>query len=430
MNPNLPTVAAWSYGLAGVGYTAFALYLGFGWRGGIRGLALTAAVGADGGVGAGGSGVRGDASQRVVRDRRPGRRAAHRRLVLFPVARLARRSANAGDTANSPRPGVARAGRVRSGGGGRCRAACGGAAPRRLRRPAAARDLRRHRAQRLRPRPGRAALPQHTGRRALEHQAAMPRPGRSVRLRPLSLRRRAAVQPRRRGCVERARSRARARHSVPRIVDDAQSRLDVRHRLVAARGLPLDGADRFGRLPAVHGGRGLLRPLFRRQLGTRAPGRGDFRGLAHAGGDGVLGLDSREAPRDRQQAFLQLPLRLSRRVAALHAGAVGARGAAGARGGRHQGARGHAGEPGGKPLAPRFDGPAFRAGRALEHAGRRGGGARRLGVPAVSERDRLGRESRGIPVVAGALSQAAPSALAVGVAERVARHSARRARAN
>jgi putative PEP-CTERM system histidine kinase len=45
MNPNLPTVAAWSYGLAGMGYVAFALYLRAGWRGGIRGLALTVAIG-------------------------------------------------------------------------------------------------------------------------------------------------------------------------------------------------------------------------------------------------------------------------------------------------------------------------------------------------------------------------------------------------
>ena len=27
MNPNLTTVAAWSYGLAGIAYAAFALYL-------------------------------------------------------------------------------------------------------------------------------------------------------------------------------------------------------------------------------------------------------------------------------------------------------------------------------------------------------------------------------------------------------------------
>jgi putative PEP-CTERM system histidine kinase len=45
MNPNLPTVAAWCYGLAGTGYAAFALYLGFGWRGGPRALALTLVVG-------------------------------------------------------------------------------------------------------------------------------------------------------------------------------------------------------------------------------------------------------------------------------------------------------------------------------------------------------------------------------------------------
>jgi putative PEP-CTERM system histidine kinase len=37
MNPNLTTVAAWSYGLAAVGYAAFAVYLGLGLRGGARG---------------------------------------------------------------------------------------------------------------------------------------------------------------------------------------------------------------------------------------------------------------------------------------------------------------------------------------------------------------------------------------------------------
>jgi putative PEP-CTERM system histidine kinase len=45
MNPIFTTVAAWSYGVAGVAYAVFALYLGAGWRGGPRGLALIAAVG-------------------------------------------------------------------------------------------------------------------------------------------------------------------------------------------------------------------------------------------------------------------------------------------------------------------------------------------------------------------------------------------------
>jgi putative PEP-CTERM system histidine kinase len=45
MNPNFTTVAAWSYGLAGFGYAAFALYLRFGLRGGLRGAALLTAVG-------------------------------------------------------------------------------------------------------------------------------------------------------------------------------------------------------------------------------------------------------------------------------------------------------------------------------------------------------------------------------------------------
>ena len=44
MNPNLPTVAAWCYGIAGAGYAAFALYLGLESRGGLRSLALTLAA--------------------------------------------------------------------------------------------------------------------------------------------------------------------------------------------------------------------------------------------------------------------------------------------------------------------------------------------------------------------------------------------------
>ena len=45
MNPILTTVAAWSYGIAGSVYAAFALYLLFGWRGGKRGGAMMVAVG-------------------------------------------------------------------------------------------------------------------------------------------------------------------------------------------------------------------------------------------------------------------------------------------------------------------------------------------------------------------------------------------------
>src|SRR5437762_2373630 len=44
MNPNLTTVAAWSYGLAGFVYTALVIYLGLGRRGGQRGRALAVAV--------------------------------------------------------------------------------------------------------------------------------------------------------------------------------------------------------------------------------------------------------------------------------------------------------------------------------------------------------------------------------------------------
>ena len=122
-----------------------------------------------------------------------------------------------------------------------------------------------------------AAVPQHAGGCALEHEAALPRTRRGIHFRPLSVRRRAAVQSRRRGCVERARPRARTRRPAPGPVDDAQPRLDVPHRVVAPRGVSLDGADRLGRLSAVHGGGGLLRPLFRRQLGARAAGRAHLR---------------------------------------------------------------------------------------------------------------------------------------------------------
>jgi putative PEP-CTERM system histidine kinase len=44
MNSPFTNVAVWSYGLAGLGYLGFALYLGFGWRSGLRGLTLLAAV--------------------------------------------------------------------------------------------------------------------------------------------------------------------------------------------------------------------------------------------------------------------------------------------------------------------------------------------------------------------------------------------------
>ena len=45
MNPILTTVAAWSYGIAGIAYAALAVYLLFGWRGGLRGGAMMVAVG-------------------------------------------------------------------------------------------------------------------------------------------------------------------------------------------------------------------------------------------------------------------------------------------------------------------------------------------------------------------------------------------------
>lgn len=45
MNPILTTVAAWSYGIAASAYAIFALYLMFGWRGGLRGGAMMVAVG-------------------------------------------------------------------------------------------------------------------------------------------------------------------------------------------------------------------------------------------------------------------------------------------------------------------------------------------------------------------------------------------------
>src|SRR5512135_2583320 len=44
MIADLSTVTTWSYGLAGFGYALFALQLGFGWRGGLRGLVLLVAV--------------------------------------------------------------------------------------------------------------------------------------------------------------------------------------------------------------------------------------------------------------------------------------------------------------------------------------------------------------------------------------------------
>ena len=54
-----------------------------------------------------------------------------------------------------------------------------------------------------------------------------------------------------------------------------------------------------------------------------------------------------------------------------------------------------------------------------------GGGAGRQRVRPVPERNGLGGESRGVSLVAGALPRTAASALAVGVAERLAHHPAR-----
>ena len=116
---------------------------------------------------------------------------------------------------------------------------------------------------------------------ALGHQAAVPRAGRAVRLRPLLLRRRACCSGASIADIWVARGVANAlRDSVHRHRDGAQRRLDDRDAPVARRGVPFDGAARLGRVPAGGGGRRLLRPLLRRRLGPRAADRAAVRGAA------------------------------------------------------------------------------------------------------------------------------------------------------
>ena len=149
--------------------------------------------------------------------------------------------------------------------------------------------------------------------------------GGGLRLRSLSVRRCAAVQPRGRRRLERSWLRPRARDTAGGRVGGAQSRLDLRDRAVAARRFPLDRVAGVGSLPAVHGGSRLLRPLLRRELGAGAAGRVAVRRAARTRRHCLLRIAAGEAAGHRKQAFLQLSLRLSRRVAALHPGAVGPR---------------------------------------------------------------------------------------------------------
>ena len=343
MNPNLASVAAWSYGLAGFGYLAFAAYLGIGWRGGARGQALLVAVGLTAVwalldlafaltqapllifVGAVVDVLRIGAwyafclalIQRPVAEGAP--KDPGRATWLVPVA--------AALVVAGVLTHVLLAFRVTEFGD-----------------------------------PGRLAafaslsltifglvlveqpFPQRDRRRAMGRQALVPGSRRGAALRPLPVRGNAVVQPDRRRRVERARFRQCAGPAAVRRVGDAQPRMDVRHSTFASRGLPLDRVDGIGHLPAVHGGRRLLRALLRRQLGCRIAGRRVLCRIASPWRNGTLGLAPREVAGVRQQALLQLPIRLSRRVAALHARAVGARRTDRTGTGRRQGTRRPAGK--------------------------------------------------------------------------------------
>ena len=77
-----------------------------------------------------------------------------------------------------------------------------------------------------------------------------------------------------------------------------------------------------GRLPSGRRRRRLLRARLRRRLGTCSADRAFVRVAACGRGDGVVRKLSVEAQGLRQQAFFQLPLRLPRSVAPLHAHAL------------------------------------------------------------------------------------------------------------
>ena len=151
------------------------LYLGFGLRGGLRGLALLTAVGLTAAWALLDLAFALTQAPVLLRVRRRRRRAARRRLVRIPA--VADRAPRGGTARWRRRNARARRGSLPVAAAlvvlGVARAGRGGAGVHGLRRPRPPGALRQPRAVGLRPGAGRAAVPQRAGGRALEHQAAL-----------------------------------------------------------------------------------------------------------------------------------------------------------------------------------------------------------------------------------------------------------------
>ena len=227
-------------------------------------------------------------------------------------------------------------------------------------------------------------------------QAVVPGGRRRLRVRSLHVFRCADVRPSRYEHMGGARVCASLGHPVHRIGDGAQQGLDDRYRVFARRGFQLDRLSRLGRLSPDRGGRGVLRPLLRRELGQDLSGRPHLCGAAAPGVALLVRHLALEAQGIHQQELLLLPLRLSARVAALHQLAVDAH----LRREHSAALYPSAGEPGREPVRRPLAGRRGRrvqAVRALEPACHRCRGASRQFPAAFSAFHGLGRRPGRIP---------------------------------
>ncbi len=185
--------------------------------------------------------LHGDAGAAPFRAREHRRRAACRRVVRISAVAERKSPCQRGCRGNAAHQLAGGHGR-RAGGAGPPRAGLARTVMDGIRRLWTPRPLRRPCLDRFRSGAGGTAVPQSAGGCALEHEASLPGARRGVRFRPLPFRRCAAVQPHRRGRVERARPGSRARFPAGARFDDAQPQLDIRYRVIAALGISLDRA--------------------------------------------------------------------------------------------------------------------------------------------------------------------------------------------
>ena len=368
---DLATIGIWSYGLAAAGFLAFAARLIIGWRPGHARRPV--ARGHDGHRALGLRGFRGLVSPRL---RRVGCLDRCRCAALCDLVPVSRRAA-AGRThrlERAPRGGHAEMGRgdcCRRFGRLCARALCAardgcrgdGGPYDRLRPPARPCNLRAH--------PGRTTDTACRAVSAMGAEAAVCRSRRRIRLRSVLLCGCHAVQPHRCRNLGRARCGQCAGHSLHRGRHRTQSCVDDRDAPVAWGGVSLDRGSSFRRVSAAGRRRRLHRKVPGWRMGPGAADRDILPGASCRHSRRVVGQISLAAARLRQQAFLLLPLRLPRGMAAVHTD-IGRRHA---RAGGPAAVDSRARQPGGKPrgraLASR-GGAGLSSAGALEHAGNGG----------------------------------------------------------